>query len=182
MDVATTRSDAGEGVAPLYRAKPGSGHAPSRVGAGPGSACAAEGAPGSKGVARPRPSDEGDGGSGRSYPHRAKLGTGREPTRVGSCPDSACAVEGAPGCMGIAGPKPSDAVESAASQQYGRAGSPLELGPAQVQPERPRARQAARASPGRGRATRGRAHSLSLSGRSPDRAKPGSGREPTRVG
>ena len=54
-----------------------------------------------------------------------------------------------------------------------RAGSPLGWGPAHIQPARPKARQAAWTSQGRGRATQER---LSC------RAKPGSGRQPTRVG
>ena len=45
-------SNAGEGAASSYRAQPGSGREPTCVGSGPESACAAEGAPGGKGVAR----------------------------------------------------------------------------------------------------------------------------------
>ena len=38
---------------------------------------------------------------------------------MGSGPDLACASEGAPGCMGVAGQKPSDAGEGAASTGLG---------------------------------------------------------------
>ena len=43
------------------RAKPGSGQEPTRVESGPGSACAAEGAPDCMGAAWPKPSDSGEG-------------------------------------------------------------------------------------------------------------------------
>ena len=162
------------------RAKPGSGQEPTLVGSGPGSACAAKGAPDCMGVAWPKPSNSGEGiassppgverrrdarvgaaslhpgealigpgaHSGAVWPDsacavegapggkggrqakaerlrggcspscRAKPGSGWEPVPVGSCPDSAdsaCAAGGPQGCMGVAGPKPSDAGEGAAS-------------------------------------------------------------------
>ena len=76
---------------------------------------------------------------GAAPPQLAKPGSGLELTRVGSCPDSACAVKGAPGGMGVAGPKPSDAGEGEASSHRTKpwlvpAGSPLVWGPAQNQP------------------------------------------------
>ena len=55
------------------------------LGIGPGRA---------EGVAVQGPSDAEEG---PASPHRAKPGSGREPTRVGSGPDSACVAEGAPG-------------------------------------------------------------------------------------
>ena len=73
----------------------------------PDSACASEGAQCCMGVAGPKQSKAGVGSaSPRSL---AKPGSvqSREPTRVGSCPESACAAEGAPGRKGVTGPKPS---------------------------------------------------------------------------
>ena len=75
------------------------------LGSCPDSACVFEGALDCKGVAGPKPSDAWEGAAS---PHRAKPGSGREPTRVGS------AAGGALGCMGVAGSKPSDAGEGAA--------------------------------------------------------------------
>ena len=46
------------------------------------------------------------GGSSASC--RAKPGSGRESTCVGSCPEPACALEGAPGDEGVAGQEPSN--------------------------------------------------------------------------
>ena len=109
------------------RAKPGSGWEPTLVGSGPDSACAVEGAPGGKGVARPKPSAAGEGAASS---RRAKPGSGRDPTRVGSDPDSSCSARGALGCMGVAGLKPSDAGEGTASPHPGEAwvrpGAPLD--------------------------------------------------------
>ena len=70
------------------------------------------------GVAGPKPSKAGVGSA--SPRPRAKPGSvqGREPTRVGSCPESACAGEGAPGCKGVAGSNPSVAGEGAASASW----------------------------------------------------------------
>ena len=95
---------------PRPRAKPGSvqGREPTRVGSCPGSACAAEGAPGCKGVAGPKPSVAGGG------PCRAGSLPG------GSRPDSAFTAEGAQCCMGVARPKLSDAGESAASPSWAK--------------------------------------------------------------
>ena len=98
-------------------------------------------------------------------PPRAKPGSVQEPNRVVFCPDSACAAEGAPGCKGVAGPKPIDAGEGAASPQA-KPGSGRE--PA---PSRPKARQAAWASTGRSRATQRRVQPLHSPGRSPGRAR-----------
>ena len=102
------------------RAKPWSGREPTRMGSYPGSACATEDAPGCMGVARPRPSDAGEGAAS---PYRAKPGLGREPTWVGSCPDSAFVAEGAPGGKGVAWPKPSGPGEGAASPHRAKPGS-----------------------------------------------------------
>ena len=150
-----------------------------------------------------------DGSSWRSYPHRAKPGSGLNPTQVKSCPVQAA----------WASPGRSRATQGRGQplQSTGRAGSLLGWGPAQIQPARPKARQAARASHGRSRATQGREQPLPT-GRSPGRvgsplgwyasggaqccmgvawlkpgdegwaqplsirARPGSGQEPTRVG
>ena len=109
----------------------------------------------------------------RPPPPRAKPGSGQEPTRVVFCPDSACAAEGAPGCKGIAGPKPIDAGEGAASPPA-KPGSGRE-------PARPKARQAAWASTGRSRATQGRAQPLNSSGRSPGRARSPLGLGPAQI-
>ena len=71
-----------------------------------------------KGVDGLKPSDAGEGAAS---PRWVKLGSGQEPTRVGSCPDSASAAEAAPGGKGVAGPKPSDAGEGAAPPPLGEA-------------------------------------------------------------
>ena len=186
----------------------------------------AEGAQCCMGVARRKPSDAGESAAS---PYRATPGSGREPTRMGSCPSSAYAAEGAPGCIDVVRQMPSYAGEGAASphqgearfrQCLGRAGSPLGWDPVKIQPARPKASQAARAStdqswggcspspPGEERVGSG-AHSgvvrprFSQRGRgrarrhwrrqpgqrnagegaaSPHRVKAGSGRKPTRVG
>ena len=75
---------------------------------------------------------------------------------MGSCPDSACTAEGAPGGMGVAGQRPSDAGEGAASPYRAKAKSPIGWGPAPVQPERLKERNAVRASQGRSGETQGR--------------------------
>ena len=54
-------------------------------------------------------------------PPPAGKGPGWEPTRVGSGPGSACAAKGAPDCMGVAWPKPSDSGEGTASSRPGEA-------------------------------------------------------------
>ena len=220
-------SKAGVGSAsPRPRAKPGSvqGREPTRVGSCPESACAAEGAPGCKGVARPKPSIAGggcslsprealvgqgahpggscpdsaftaegaqycmgvarpkssDAGESAASPSWAKPGSRREPTRVGSCPSSAFAAEGAPGCMSVVRQKPSFAGEGAASPHpvealfrlcLGQARSPLEWGPAKIQPARQEARQAARALTVRSQATQGRVQPLPSPRQSQGRAR-----------
>ena len=58
-------------------------------------------------------------GEGPASPCPANPESGREPTRVGSGPDSACAARGALGWMGVAGSKPSNAGEGAASSVPG---------------------------------------------------------------
>ena len=69
-------------------------------------------------------------------PRRAKPGSGREPTRVGSCPGSAFAAEGEPWGTGVARPKPSKqgmAAHGAAIptlRSPGRAETPLGWSPA----------------------------------------------------
>ena len=98
---------------------------------------------------------------------------------MGSCPDSACLSEGAPGCKGADWPKLSEAegrVQPLPSpgQSPGRARSPLWWGRAQVQPVLPRARQAAWRRRAEAERSRGAV--------SPYQAKACSGREPTRVG
>ena len=62
-------SDAGEGPASPYLAKPWSDREPTRVWSGPESACALEDAAGDKGVAGPKPSDAGEEAAS---PSRAK--------------------------------------------------------------------------------------------------------------
>ena len=58
---------------------------------------------------------------GRAQPLsiRTKPGSRREPNQVGSGPGSAFAVEGAPDCMGVAEPMPSDSGEDTASSPPG---------------------------------------------------------------
>ena len=194
-------SDTGEGAAPPQLSKPGSGRKSTRVGSSPESACALKGAPGGKGGRRSRPSDAGESaaslcraepGSGggaarrrrrrraraerlRGAPRWAEPGSGWEPTRLGP-----------------AGRRPPPALQGAARRRrrcqaraeqrrggsghpyrtkagWGRKATRLGSGPAPA-PSRARRRgQAAKASPGRSRATLGRARPLP-SGPSPGRA------------
>ena len=60
---------------------------------------------------------------GAVSPYQAKACSGREPTRVGSSPCSACASEGAQCCKGVAGPKLRDAGEGLASPYWAKPGS-----------------------------------------------------------
>ena len=81
------------------------------MGSGPDSTSAAGGAPDCISVAGPRPSDAGEG---TTSPYRAKPGSGREHTRVGSCQNTACTAEGAPGGKGVSWLKPGGSGEGAA--------------------------------------------------------------------
>ena len=196
-------SDAGEGAACPHRAKPGSGREPTRVGSdsgtrgsslsppsearsgrertrvgsGPDSACAAEGAPGGKGVAGPKPSDA---GKGAACPHRAKPGQGREPTRVGSGADSSIAAEDGPVARASPG-------RSLATQERAQ---PLHTRRRRVEPGansggvRPRFSLRCRRRPRRQQRPTVDGPKQSDEGEvaaSPHRAKPGSGRKLTRV-
>ena len=121
-----------------------------------------------------------DTGEGAAPPQLSKPGSGRKPTRVGSGPDSACALKGAPGGNG-GSPGKGRATQGRAQPLFagrspGRAGSRLAWGPAQRRPSsalggaaRRRRRRQARAERLRG-------------GAPPRRAEPGSGWEPTRLG
>ena len=150
--------------------KAGSGREPTRVGSCRDSACAPKAAPGFMGVAGQQPSKAGVGSASPSP--RAKPGSvqGREPTRVGSCPGSACAAEGAPGCKGVAGPKP-----SVAGGGLGRTGSP----PGGSSPDSALTAEGAQCCMG---VARPKLSDAGESAASPSWAKPVSGREPTRVG
>jgi len=101
-------------------------------------------------------------GEGPAPPQLSKPGSGRKSTRVGSSPESACALKGAPGGKGGRRSRPSDAVESAASLCRAEPGSGGGAA-------RRRRRRQARAERLRG-------------GAPPRRAEPGSGCEPTRLG
>ena len=103
------------------------------------------------GVAGPKPSKAGVGSA--SPRPLAKPGSvrGREPTRVGSCPESACAAEGAPACKDVAWPKPSVAGGASLQAKPWSGRERTRVGPAQIQPSRPKARNVV--SPGRSRAT-----------------------------
>ena len=120
------------------------------LGIGPGPA---------EGAAVQGPSDTGEGAA---PPQRSKPGSGRRPNRVGPCPASACALEGAPGGKGVAGRGPSEVRGGAASPRRAEPGSgrePTRLRSCRAPaPSRARRRgQAAKALPGKGRATKGRA-------------------------
>ena len=97
---------------------------------------------------------------------RAKPGSGQEPsaqpTRVGSCPDSACAAEGATGGMGVAGPKPIDAGEGAASPHQAKACSGREPTRVAPGPDSACSAEGAPACEGKGCATQGREQCLLL--------------------
>ena len=119
------------------------------MGSGPDSACAAEGAPGCKGVAGPKPIDAGEGAA--SPP--AKPGSGREPAP--SRPKARQAVWASTGRSRATQRRVQPLHSPGRSPGRARSPvlSPLGLGPAQIQPARPRARQAAWASPGRSLST-----------------------------
>ena len=107
------------------------------------------------GVAGPKPSDAGEEATS---PSRAKPGSGREPTWVGSCRDSACALKTGWASQGRSRAKQGWVQPPPApgrSPGLSRAGSPLGWGPAQGQPALPKARQAARVSQGRSLALQG---------------------------
>ena len=130
------------------------------------------------GVAGPKPSKAGVGSASprpRAKPWSAQ---GREPTRVGSCPESACAAEGAPGCKGVAGPKPSVA-GGGCSLSPGEAlvGQGAHLGGSC-----PDSAFTSEGAPGGKGVARPKSSDAGESAASPSWAKPGSGREPTRVG
>ena len=89
------------------------------MGSGPGSACAAEGTPGSMDVAGQRPREAGE----QSLPTRRRPVLAESPLGLGSSPGSACASEGAQCSKGVAGPKLRDAGEGVASPYWVKPGS-----------------------------------------------------------
>ena len=84
---------------------------------------------GCKGVVGPKQSSAGEGSAS---PCPANPGSGREPTRVGSGPDSSCAARGALGCMGVAMQRRGGSSFFPPGQRPGLAGSPLGWDPAEI--------------------------------------------------
>ena len=139
------------------------------------------------GVARPKSSDAGESAASPSW---AKPGSGSEPTQAGSCPSSAFAAEGAPGCMGVVRQKPSFSGEGAASPHQVEARFRLCLDQARSphgscrysacaaggasggkSVDGPKPPPPGEAPTGRSRATQGRVQPLPSPGQSPGRAR-----------
>ena len=115
---------------------------------------------------------------GAVSPYQSKAGSGREPTRVGSSPGSACASEGAQCCKGVAGPKPRDAGEGAASPYWVKPGSGWE--PTRVGSS-PNSACAAKGAPGCMGVAGPKPSYAGEGAASPHKAKACSGLEPTQV-